>query len=191
MKAVTLRVLRSTALAGGALAVSAAGALAQGCDRQCLIDTTDAYLAALTANDPAAAPLAEDVVIVENVQRIRPGEGLWQSAVSGPTEFAIHVPDEANQSAGFLGIVTRMAAPPAPQGTGPEERAEWEATAEKTEQPALVAIRLQLRDGEIVEAEHLITGIREQQLAHFDALRPGILTEIPEGQRQPHDELIR
>lgn len=191
MRISTLRVLCSTALAGGALAVTASGALAQDCDRQCLIDTTEAYLAALTANDPSSAPLADGVAIVENVQRIQPGEGLWESAVSGPTEFAIYVPDEANQSAGFLGMITRMAAPPAPQGTGPEERAEWEATAEKTEQPALIALRLKLENGEIVEAEHLVTGVREQQLAHFDTLRPGILTEMPEGQRQPHDELIR
>lgn len=190
MKALDMRMLGATALAGGVLALGGAAQAQEACDRECLIGVAEDYLAALAAHDPSAAPLADDIAFVENITRMDPGQGLWETTVSEPDDFAIYVPDETNQSVGFLGMITRMAAPPAPQGAGPEERAEWEATAEKAEQPALIAIRLQLEDGEIVEAEHLVTGVREQQLANLQTPRPGLVSEVPEGSRTSHDELI-
>ena len=48
------------------------------CDRQCLWDLADRYVAALVAHDPARVPLAADVKMVENLKRIKPGAGLWQ-----------------------------------------------------------------------------------------------------------------
>ncbi|MCP5144578.1 MAG: hypothetical protein H6978_07110 [Gammaproteobacteria bacterium] len=168
-----------------------APAAATACDRQCLIDATDTYVAALVAHDPSAAPLAYNIVFVENVTRKRPGEGLWQSAVSAPTTFAIHVPDEINQAAGYLAMMTWMAAPPAPQGSSPEERAQWEATAEKTELPVMVAFRLKFDgNGKITEAEHLLTPVREQQMVNLQSPRPEIFTEIDEDKRLSHDRLI-
>jgi hypothetical protein len=162
------------------------------CDRQCLIDATDAYVAALVAHDPAQAPLADNIVFVENVTRMMPGEGLWQSIVKGPDTFAIHVPDETNQAAGYLAMMTYMAPPPAPQGLSPEERADFAANNAPVEQPVIVAFRLQFDgEGRITEAEHLLSGIREAQLVNLLAPRPGIFTEIPVAQRKSHDELIR
>lgn len=169
-----------------------ADANAPACDRQCLIDATEAYVAALVAHDPSQAPLAEDVVFVENVTRMQPGEGLWQSVVKGPDTFEIHVPDEVNQTAGYLAMMTYSAAPPAPQGSSPEERAEFAASAEPVEQPVIVAFRLQFNEeGRIKEAEHLLAGIREAQMVNLQSARPGIFTEIPEAQRKSHEELIR
>jgi hypothetical protein len=160
------------------------------CDRQCLIEATDAYIAALVAHDPSRAPLADQITFVENITKMQPGEGLWQTIVKGPDTFAIHVPDEVNQSAGFIGMVTDMRPPQAPQDASPEERAEI-AKGAPTEQPAIIAIRLKFGpNGEIVEAEHLISGVREAQMANLQTPRPGIFTEIPEAQRKPHDELI-
>lgn len=162
------------------------------CDRQCLIDATDAYVAALVAHDPAQAPLADDIVFVENITKMTPGEGLWQSIVKGPSTFAIHVPDEVNQTAGYLAMMTYMAPPPAPQGSSPEERAAFAASNAPVEQPVIVAFRLQFDDqGKIKEAEHLLSGVREAQLVNLQTPRPGIFTEIPVEQRKPHDELIR
>jgi len=175
-----------------------------GCDRDCIIGVIDTYLSALAAHDPDAAPLADDIVFVENIIQMSPGEGLWESVVSGPDSFSIYVPDEVNQAAGYLGMMTYMAAPPAPQGTSPEERAEWAATAEKTEQPVLVAMRLKLEDGKIIEAEHLLAGIRESATDDADSPfanmpapienlrtpRPGLLAEIPEDKRMDHAKLI-
>jgi hypothetical protein len=160
------------------------------CDRQCLIDLTDAYVAALMAHDVSKAPLSDEIVFVENAMRTRPGEGLWKTVVKGPTSFAIHVPDEVNQSAGLLAMMTYMGPPQAPQGASPEQRAEL-AKNPPVEQPAIVAIRLKLDPrGKIVQAEHLLSGVREAQMVNLQSPRPGILTEIPAAQRKPHDELI-
>lgn len=168
-----------------------ASASSAACDRQCLIDATDAYVAAIVAHDPSRAPLAANVVFVENVTKMQPGEGLWRTAVKGPTNFVIHVPDEITRSVGYLAMMTRMAPPAAPQGASPEERKAFEAANAPTEQPVIVAFRLKFDDsGKITEAEHLLSGIREAQLVNLQTLRPGILTEIPVEQRKPHDELI-
>ena len=179
-------------LALGACSKSEPPAAAVACDRQCLINATDAYVAALVAHDPAAAPLADDIAFVENITRMQPGEGLWQTIVSAPGTFAITVPDEINQTAGYLGMITQMTAPPGPQGLSPEERAEFAASTPPSEQPVIVAFRLQFNDeGKIDEAEHLISGVREAQLANLQTPRPGIFTEIPADKRLPHAELIR
>jgi len=171
---------------------AAASAAAPACDRQCLIDATDAYVAALVAHDPAKAPLADNIVFVENVQKMQPGDGLWKSIVKGPSTFAIHVPDEVNQTAGYLAMMTYMAPPPAPQGSSPEERAALAAKTPPVEQPVIVAFRLQFDgQGKIKEAEHLLSGVRETFMAQLQTPREGIFTVIPEAQRKSHDELVK
>lgn len=174
------------------------------CDRDCIIGITDTYIAAVVAHDPSAAPLADNIVFVENIKKMSPGEGLWQSVVSGPDSFAIYVPDEVNQSVGYLGMMRYMSVPPSPSGITPEERAEWANTTEKAEQPVLVALRLKLEDGKITEAEHLLAGIRETAntdpnspfagrpapIERLKTPRPGLLAEVPEGSRMEHAKLI-
>jgi hypothetical protein len=161
------------------------------CNRQCLLDATDTYIAALVAHDISKAPLSDEVVFVENVTRTKPGEGLWKSIVKGPSTFAIHVPDEVNQTAGFLGMVTYMGPPQAPQGASPAQREEL-ARKPLVEQPAIIAIRLQFDPrGKIKQAEHLVSGVREAQMVNLQSPRPGIFTEIPAAQRKTHDELIK
>lgn len=146
---------------------AAGGAMAQACDRDCILEITDAYVAALAANDPSAAPLADNIAFVENVTRLQPGEGLWATATGGATDFAISVPDPDLQSAAWLGVMEREG------------------------QTAMVGIRLQLDGREITEAEHLVITVREDLLSGVQTVRPGLLREIPAGQRLPHDELIR
>ena len=169
-----------------------AGPAPVACNRQCLIDATDAYIAALVAHDVAKAPLSDEIVFVENVTKTKPGEGLWKSIVKGPGSFSIHVPDEVNQTAGYLGMMTYMAPPPAPQGSSPEQRAEFAARTPPVEQPVIVALRLKFDSrGKIKEAEHLYSGVREAQMVNLQSPRPGIFTEIPAAQRKSHDELIK
>jgi hypothetical protein len=174
------------------------------CNRACIIDVTKSYLKALVAHNPGAAPLADKVRFVENIKAMKPGEGLWQSVKGGPGKFAIYVPDEKNQSAGFLGMLTYMAAPAAPSGASPEERAKL-ANADKTEQPVLVALRLKLdNNGKITEAEHLLAGIRKPDASaqpaagnrpspwdNLQTPRVGLLAEVPADQRMDHDQLIK
>jgi hypothetical protein len=161
------------------------------CDRQCLVSATDAYVAALVAHDATKAPLAQNVVFVENVTKTVPGEGLWKTIVKGPSTFAIHVPDEVNHTVGYIAMVTYMGPPQAPQGSSPEQRAEL-AKQPPVEQPAIIGIRLKFDDsGKVTEAEHLVAGVREAQMVNLQAPRPGIFTEIPVANRKTHDELIK
>jgi len=151
-------------LAGGLLTTPAN---ARDCDRQCLIDLTDRYVQALVAHSPKGLPMASDVAFVENVTRMKVGEGLWQSASGGATRFSIHVPDEQKQSAGWLGMM------------------------ESKGEPRMVAIRLKLKDGQIVEVEHLTTDIRPEMMARVQTPRAGLLTPVPQDKRMAHDRLIR
>jgi hypothetical protein len=161
------------------------------CNRQCLINASDAYVAALVAHDSAKAPLSDKIVFVENITKAKPGEGLWKSIVKGPSTFAIHVPDEANQTAGYIAMVTYMGAPPAPMGASPAQRAEF-AKKPPVELPAIMAVRLKFdASGKITEAEHLVSSVREAQLVNLQSPRPGIVTEIPVANRKSHDELIK
>jgi hypothetical protein len=160
------------------------------CDRDCLIGVTKTYLSALVAHNPDAAPLSGNVRFVENIKAMMPGEGLWQSVTSGPTKFAIYVPDEMNQTAGFLGMMTYMATPTPPMGATPEERAKL-ASAEKTEQPVMVAIRLKLENGKITEAEHLLAAINKDNMANVEEPRAGLVTDVPADKRMDHDKLIK
>lgn len=160
-------VLLLTPFGAGGQVGSAGGA----CDRSCLTGLMDDYLAALVDGDPSAVPLADDVAFVENVMRLQPGEGLWSSAVSGPTEFGVHVPDVVQQQAGFLGVMER----------------EGEAGSE----PVLIAIRLKLDGGEITEAEHIIAGVSPNNLSRLQTPRPGLVSEVPAGSRQDYGQLVR
>ncbi len=83
---------------------------AQTCDRACLIGVADAYLAAIAAHDPAKAPLAANVRFVENVKRLKPGDGIWAAAAGKATAFRIYVPDPVQGSIGLITIMDRKGA---------------------------------------------------------------------------------
>ena len=140
------------------------------CNRDCLIDLTKSYLAAVVSGDPSGVPLAADVAFVENVMRLRPGEGLWANAASGPTSFAIYVPDVEQQQTGFMGVMQRE--------------------GENGIEPVLVAVRLKLDGGEIEEAEHIVAGVNASNTARLQTPRPGLTSEVPAGSRKSHDELV-
>lgn len=144
------------------------------CDRSCLIELANVYVAALGANDPTIVPLADDIAFVENLTRMSPGEGLWETTAAGPTSFAIFVPDEELQQVGFLGVMTRRVT------TDDGEQ----------EQPIVFAIRLKRgENGRITEAEHLVSAIRPDVMGNLQTPRPGLFTEIPDADRLAHDEL--
>ncbi len=53
---------------------------AQACDRACMGQTLDRFLAAIIAHDPAAAGLAPNFRYTENALEVARGQGLWKSA---------------------------------------------------------------------------------------------------------------
>jgi hypothetical protein len=70
-----------------------AAAQAGACDRECLIGIAEQYLDALVAREPSKLPLAgASVTFTENGQRLRLGDGFWNS-VSGRGTYKIHLPD--------------------------------------------------------------------------------------------------
>jgi hypothetical protein len=155
------------ALAAGTALAACATTTGTSCDRDCLIDVVDSYVASFAAHDPSRAPLADDVKVVENVTVIAPGEGLWRSVSSAPTGFQITIPDPIAQSVGYFGVMTINDA------------------------PGLIALRLQLQDGRIVEAEHLVAGpLNEESMAGLQAPRPGLLAEVPPTERMRRDQLV-
>lgn len=137
------------------------------CDRTCLIDATDRYLRALVAHDPAAGRVGEQTAFVENVQRLKPGEGLWKTLTGGPTDFRIYVPDVDQQQAGWMGVVEREG------------------------KPALLALRLKLDNGRVTEAEHIVADLGERVLDNVKTVRAGLVAQVPEANRLSHDALGR
>ena len=78
-----MRAIIGLALAAGALGVSApASAATAACDRTCLKNIAEQYLAAFVAHDPSKAPLAADARYTEMSVPTKIGEGLWKTVIS-------------------------------------------------------------------------------------------------------------
>ena len=164
MKKITLVVVFSVAM----LAVIAAPAQLTGAplERAALIKLADDYFAALVANNPKGVPLADNVRMVENIRRMQPGEGLWKTATSVPTNFKIVVPDPVSQEVGGIVIL----------GVGGK--------------PTQLGFRLKVEDGRITEIEHLIVEISNPDNPLLQAVRAAIPMEIPYEYRDSRGRLI-
>jgi hypothetical protein len=161
-----VRTLAALLLFCGVLVIPQA-ALAQ-CDRACLIQTTNIYLAGLVAHDPTIVNWASNAKFVENITPMKPGEGLWKTATAIPTTFKIYIPDVASQQVGFLGVM------------------------QENDRPIEFALRLKIVNGQIAEAEHIIArNLGPGSLVNLVIPRPGLLATVPEDQRSPHDELLK
>jgi hypothetical protein len=137
-------------------------------DRQGLKALADTYLASFVAHDPSKVPLAANVKIVENVKRIKPGEGLWKTVSAPPGEFRIYVPDPAAQQVVLMAVL---------QADG---------------KPAQLAVRLKVEGGRITEAEHVVVGnLRDTSLPNLKTPRAAFALPVPAGWRDAHDSLLR
>jgi len=123
--------------------------------RDCLIRLADDYIAALVAHDPSRIAFAPDVRFVENIQRKKPGEGLWKTASGGATKFRIYVPDPVTGQVGFMGMM------------------------EDAGKPLMIGLRLKVFDGRITEAEHVLAPItNERNLSFLQEARPIFSTPV-------------
>ncbi len=143
------------------------------CDRACLIKLVTDYTAGLESNSATGVTFSNEARIVENLKPIKAGEGLWKDITGKGTDFGVIVPDEANQTAGWIGMVERAG------------------------KPAVVAVRLKLdARGSVAEAEHLYaeintgTALGVAQFANLMIPRPGLHSDVPEANRMTHDALI-
>jgi hypothetical protein len=145
---------------------------APACDRACLIEIADGYLAAVAARDPDKAPLSDGVAFVENVTRMKPGQGLWASAAGEATAFRIYVPDPVQGTIGLMTVIDRR--------------------TENGVVPAQLAVRLRIEDGKITEVEHLVADVpSDAARARLKAVRPNLIALVPERERMPRAELAR
>ena len=92
----------------------------------------DRYLSALAANDPSGLPLAARVRYTENGRRLELGEGLWRTASGIPAHDYAYVEDGEAGQIGWFGVVDEGA------------------------RPAVLFVRLRVRDGQIGEIETIV-----------------------------------
>jgi len=171
-KAVLILLVSSSAalFAGAALAAPAAKNLPAHCDKACLTGAVNDYITALVAHDPSQVPLSAHVEFVENTKDLKPGEGLWKTASAAPTTFKIYVPDPVSEEVGFLGVM------------------------QADSKPIILALRLKIRGGQIVAAEHLIAPIsttRPNAAKNLEEPREAFLTPVPASERDSRADMIR
>ena len=145
-----------------------ASAAAKHCDSACLDHMVDRYLAALVAHDPKQVPIAAHYEFVQNLKRMRVGEGLWQTASAVPTTFKIYVPDPVSEQVGFIGVM------------------------QENGKPIELGLRLKIRDGKITQMEHLIArNLRAASLKNLVRPREQFLELVPPSERSPRAKMLR
>jgi hypothetical protein len=155
-------------VAAAAVQAATHNAVPDRCDRACLKGLVDSYLAALVAHDPSRIPIAPDVKFVENTVPLHPGDGLWKTASALPTTFKIYVPDPVAQQVGFIGVM------------------------QESDKTVELGLRLKVRKGRIVEAEHLVARqLRDTSLPNLQVPRPGLLAVVPPAERSSREELLK
>jgi hypothetical protein len=172
--------MRSTFAAGGAFAILAAAACLRAstgpiplrCDRACLENVVEQYLAALAARDPKRLPLSADVRYTENDQLMNVGDGFWKTVENAGNYKHIFADPEAGQVV-FMGTMHEA-------GT-----------------PLLMSLRLRIQLGRITEIESIYYrqgGGGPANIAELD--KPGYKPEemwfksIPAAQRLSRQEMI-
>jgi hypothetical protein len=132
----------------------------------------ETYLDALVARDPARLTLAPDAVFTENNVQLRMGDGLWNTITARRDYYDLKCADLATGQASWIGVI------------------------EEHGHAAVMMLRLALAaGGAISEVETIVCRPHElgpfPQIEGYDAPRPLMLADVPEGQRVSRDEMIR
>jgi ketosteroid isomerase-like protein len=143
--------------------------IARDCDRECLIGIARRYMDALAHKDPSRAPLSRQVRFTENDVEMPIGDGLWGS-ISGVAATGLEVADATTGNAAWFG------------------------TVEEHGQPAYYAMRIRVRDGQIIDVETVVdrnTGLPAPfgdpaQLVHD----PAFGEVLPEPRQRARERLI-
>jgi hypothetical protein len=140
---------------------------AQSCDRQCLVDVMQNYLAALVKHDPKAVPFGAEIKFTENTANIPVGDGLWVTASGGPTEFQVYAADPVAQQVACLVVMK-----------------------ENENKDVLLGARLRLQRGKIVEAEHHVVRDIANAMPNLQTPRPGLVQDLSPADSTPRDRMI-
>lgn len=159
------------------LGVTRADAAQSGaCDRACLTDTAESYLAAMLAHDPAKLQLAQNVRYTENGVELPLPDGLWRTLQS-VGKYRLFVADPKESTLGFF------------------------VKAVENGAPVLVATRLRLARHRITEIESIASRLsatvgggpsglaREDQLG--ESPRAQFVTPLPANERHSREQLAQ
>jgi hypothetical protein len=166
-------VLLAAAVSVGNLAPKAdasTGQIPLNCDRACLENVMNQYLAALVAHNPERLPLSKDVMYTENAQRIGLGDGFWKT-VEGRGNYTHLFADPEFGQVAFMGTMREASA------------------------PLLMSLRLRIELGRITEIESVYFrpgGGGPNNIGDMDKYKSEDLwfKSIPPEQRMSRQELI-
>jgi hypothetical protein len=153
----------------GASRLTCAAQPVAGCDRACLIDVTETYLAAMVAHDPARAPVAATVKFTENTRAMKLGEGNAWTNVTGVQKYKVYV---ADPGAGQVALYTVL---------------------DGKERNAIYTLRMKVQDRRLTEIESVYVGIGQSGMASLDNLKEAapIWNEVlPAAKRRTREEMI-
>ncbi len=88
---------------------AATGPIPLKCDRACLENLVNQYLAAVVAHDPKRLPLSEDVRYTENDQVMQVGDGFWKTA-GGIGNYKHYFADPEFGQVAFMGTMREAGA---------------------------------------------------------------------------------
>ena len=157
------------------------------CDRACLEGYVDKYMDAMLAHDANRALFDENCRFTENgVQLPLGSEGLWATMV-GKGTYKFYVPDVETQQVAYIGTAREEAPAPGPGNA------------------VTVALRLNIRNGRIAEAEQLVMRPESnlfdpnrlqppsaaENIEKMGGPHPVYLEAIPPAERPSRDEMIR
>lgn len=138
--------------------------------REELYALAETYLDALAARDPARLPWADDTVFSENNVRLAIGDGLWNTVSCVRDSYDLKVADPSTGQVAWFGIV------------------------EEHGHPAIMALRLAVTMGQIVEVETVVCRSMEfgpfPSIETYVAPRPLMLADVPQAQRCPREKMI-
>jgi hypothetical protein len=140
------------------------------CDRACMENVVNQYLAALVAHDPKRLPLSKDVMYTENAQRTELGDGFWKT-VEGRGDYAHIFADPEIGQAAFMGTMREAGA------------------------LLLMSLRLRIELGRITEIESVYFrpgGGGPNSIPDMDKFKPEEIwsKSIPPAQQMSRQELI-
>jgi hypothetical protein len=150
------------------------------CDRACLRNVLDQYLAAVTKHDPKAAPLGIGFRQTENAINVAPGSGVWKT-VTGLGKMQRRYLDPVSGQAGYYGLI------------------------EEGGDVALATVRVRIENQKLTEAEWYLArandpglnGARQPGRPPANLLNPEYLIAhpppdrvVPQAQRLTREELV-
>ena len=139
------------------------------CTRSCLIGVLHSYLDALGHKDRGLAPFARNARYVENNVEMPLGEGLWGS-VGGVSATGLEVADPTSGNAA------------------------WYGTVQEHGNPAYLALRLKVAEGQITEVESVIQRAPTHPAPFGDPAKlthdPAFQEVLPPEQRRERERLI-